>query len=298
MSIHFKMFRKALVFTIVFAPTGCTGLLRHTLVHDGRNRVYFVHEPEGQVSNAMPLVIVLHGAGNDAKKVAKMTGMNDKSNDRAFLVAYPNGTGVGMLRTWNAHLCCNPALGNGVDDVGFIKSVISRIESNYNIDPKRIYVAGFSNGAMMSQVVACQLADRIAAIAPVAGPVDPSACTPSEPMSVITFHGTDDQIVRYGGGQFPSWAGGQSYASVDDTMTFWKSHDNCSTTHPPQQNGTIRINRFSDGNDGTEVVMYTIDGGNHSWPGGHRVSFFGQTPTHAISATDLIWEFFEQHPKP
>ena len=150
----------------------------------------------------------------------------------------------------------------------------------------------------MSQFVACQLANRIAAIAPVAGPVDPAACAPSDPVSVIALHGTDDHRVRYSGGQFSSGAGGQTYPGVQETVEFWKSHDNCTTTHPPQQDGSVRMERFSDGDNDTEIDLYTIDGGNHSWPGGRRVSVFGQTPTHAISATDLIWEFFEQHPKP
>lgn len=189
-------------------------------------------------------------------------------------------------------------MGDGVDDVGFIEAVIRRIELDYNIDPKRVFVAGFSNGAIMSQVVACRLANRIAATAPVAGPVDPATCTPSDPVSVIAFHGTDDQRVRSNGGQFSSGAGGQTYPGVQDVVAFWKSHDNCTTTHPPQQNGSVRIERFSDGDNDTEVVLYTIDGGNHSWTGGRRVSVFGQPPTNVISATDLIWEFFEQHPKP
>lgn len=97
MSVHSRIFDYALLLTFICIPsTGCTALIRHTLVHEGRNRVYFVHEPEAPVSNPVPLILVLHGAGNDAKDVADMTGMNDKSNDEGFLVAYPNGTGVGL----------------------------------------------------------------------------------------------------------------------------------------------------------------------------------------------------------
>jgi polyhydroxybutyrate depolymerase len=279
----------------------CTGLTKHPLVHDGRNRVYYLHEPANYTNPApvpVPLVIVLHGAANDGCDAARMTKMNDKSDDEGFLVAYPNGTGWCWNRTWNADLCCDPARANGVDDVGFIEAVMDEIEGNHRVDPKRIYVAGFSNGAMMAHVAACRLADRIAAIAPVAGPVDPGACTPSAPVSVITFHGDADQRVRYGGGQFPASIGGQSYPSVHDVVEFWCAHDHCTTSLPPHETGSVRIEEHTDGDDDTAVVLYTILGGNHSWPGGQQVSWLGQPPTQAESATDRIWEFFAQHPKP
>lgn len=282
--------------------TGCCGgLTKHTLVHDGTSRVYYLHEPANYTNPApvaVPLVIVLHGAGNDGCDAARMTKMNDKSDDEGFLVAYPNGKGCCWTRTWNAHLCCDPARANGVNDLGFIEAVLDEIEAGHNVDPKRIYVAGFSNGAMMAHVAACGLADRIAAIAPVAGPVDPSACTPSVPVSVIAFHGDADQRVRYGGGQFPASIGGQAYPSVQDAVNFWRTHDHCTNDPPPQQTGSVRIEEHTGGDDGTAVVLYTILGGNHSWPGGQQVSLLGQSPSQAESATDRIWEFFEQHPKP
>jgi polyhydroxybutyrate depolymerase len=278
----------------------CVGLTKHTLVQDGTSRVYYLHEPANCTNPApvpVPLVIVLHGAGNDGCDAARMTKMNDKSDDEGFLVAYPNGTGWCWNRTWNARLCCDPARACGVNDVGFIEAVLDEIEAGHNVDPKRIYVTGFSNGAMMAHVAACHLADRIAAIAPVAGPMEPSACSPA-PVSVIAFHGDADQRVRYDGGQFPPSIGGQSYPSVQDVVNFWRTHNHCTTSLPPQQTGSVRIEAHTGGDDGTDVVLYTILGGNHSWPGGQQVSLLGQPPTQAESATDRIWEFFAQHPKP
>jgi len=277
--------------------TGCHGMERHTIRHGDRNRVYYLHKPKNVAAGAVPLVIMLHGAASDGPDAAIMTRMNEKADSEGFLVAYPNGTGWGVRRTWNAGVCCGPALEGGVDDVGFIEDVLSEIESGNLIDPKRIYVGGFSNGAMLANRVGCQLAGRVAAIAAVAGTFDPSSCQPSAPVSVIAIHGTADELVDYDGGQFPPIAGRRSYVGAADATSFWKAQNHCAMTSEPVVYDNVRKARFSRCDDGAEVVLYTIEGGNHSWPGGRRVSIFGGAPSPDLPATDLIWEFFAAHPK-
>lgn len=195
-------------------------------------------------------------------------------------------------------MCCGPALESGTDDVGFIDGVLSEIEADHPIDPKRVFVAGFSNGAMLAHKVACELAPRVAAVAGVAGSMEPAACQPTAPISVMAIHGTADDRVEYDGGQFPSIAGGRSYASAPDTVSFWKTHNHCAMTNTPVEYDNVRKARFSRCDDGVEVVLYTIDGGTHSWPGGRRVSVFGGPVTPDLPATDVIWDFFAAHPKP
>ena len=288
----------AFAFIIICAGSGCHHLSKQRIMHDGLNRVYYLHEPENLTSPGtptLPLVVVLHGLSDDGPDAAKMTQMNAKSDEEGFLVAYPNG----QNRGWNAGLCCETPLSSNIDDVGFIDALMTDIDglSSVDVDQKRIYVAGFSNGAMMAQRVGCELAHRIAAVAAVAGPVDSNNCTPAAPVSVIAIHGQDDQRVLYNGGQFPPLLGGQSYPGAHDSTEFWRIHNSCSPG-VPQQVGPVQVEQHTGGANGTEVVLYTIPGGNHSWPGGRRVSPLGEPPMTVISATDFIWEFFEQHPKP
>jgi polyhydroxybutyrate depolymerase len=149
----------------------------------------------------------------------------------------------------------------------------------------------------LSHLVACRLADRVAAVATVAGTLDPTLCQPSAPMSAIAIHGTADKLVDYEGGQFPRIVGGRSYVGAADAASFWKAHNHCAITTEPVVYDNVRKTRFSRGDAGTEVVLFTIEGGNHSWPGGRRVSIFGSPPSPDLPATDLIWEFFAAHPK-
>jgi polyhydroxybutyrate depolymerase len=281
---------------------GCAGLARHNMVHDGVDRSYYLHEPEireGTIQGPMPLVVVLHGAGSNGPSAAKRTQMNPKADEEGFLAAYPNAIRFRWIRLWNAGICCGPAVSENVDDVGFIKTVIEDIESRYDIDPKRIYVAGFSNGAMMAHRVACETVDRIAAVALVAGTADLEHCTPSEPVSVIAFHGTADPRLSYEGGDFAGHAGGLPYPGVREVVAFWRTADNCIRSLPPQESEFLRIEQHIDGGNASEVVLYTIINGNHTWPGGKRVPLiFGRRPTRAVSATDRIWVFFQRHPKP
>ena len=144
------------------------GTASKTLEFGGRTRNYLVHPPKGyDGKSSLPLVLVLHGAIQGATNVERMSGMSAKADKENFLAVYPNGTsGSGLAPTWNAGACCGYAQMNKVDDVGFLRALIDRLEHDYPIDPKRVFATGISNGGMMSYRLACEMADRIAAVAP------------------------------------------------------------------------------------------------------------------------------------
>jgi len=270
----------------------------------GLTRSYLAHVPPAYDGKTeMPMVIVLHGGGGNAQKMPGVTGMSAKADEAGFIAVYPNGTGPlnqEILLTWNADFCCGYALDNDIDDVGFIRSLIEKLEKELAIDASRIYVTGISNGGMMTYRLGCELADKIAAIAPVAGSMGDWEVNSESPVSVIIFHGTADQHVLYEGGAPIKKA--DTHDRIDKPVSyavdFWAEHNGCSTTRVREITGNIVKDSYSGGKNGTEAVLYTIIGGGHAWPGGGIASEEeNDKPTEEIYATDLMWEFFESHPK-
>ena len=271
-----------------------------TIESGGRTRTSILHVPSSYVEGtAVPLVILMHGGGGNGAQGQRAYGMDAVADREGFLVAYPNGTGnFGNLLTWNAANCCSYAYENNVDDVGFLRALVDELERTYSIDPRRIYATGMSNGGMMTYRLGCQMADKLAAIAPVAGALNETSCTPSDPLPVIVFHGTDDQHVPYNGGVGPETLYPRVDEPVSHAIDFWVGRDQCVTTPVTETSpsGNITTDTYGGGVRGTEVVLYTIRDGGHAWPGGAG-NPIGDEPTQEISASELIWEFFERHPK-
>lgn len=266
----------------------------------GRTRTYLLHIPASFNGNkAVPLVIVLHGGGGNASKTVETTGFSKKSDEAGFIVVYPNGTGrLKKILTWNAGNCCGYALEHNVDDVGFIRELINHLEKELKIDGRRIYATGISNGGMMAYRLACELSDKIAAIAPVAGAFNIER-TPENPVSVIIFHGTGDQHVLYGGGEPKKRAdrNRRTDKSVASAADFWVNHNGCSAKPNRTEKENIIMEKYTGGRKNSEVVVVTIKNGEHAWPGGKPAWRGGDIPTTEISATDEMWDFFEKHPK-
>jgi polyhydroxybutyrate depolymerase len=261
-----------------------------TLDIDGLTRNYLVHIPASYDSKApVPLLLVLHGATQSADSAERMSGMSAKADKENFLAVYPSGTG--RLPTWNSGACCGTAMQRNIDDVSFFRALIRKLEHDYAIDSKRVFVTGISNGAMMSYRLACEMADQIAAIAPVEGAQD-LACHPANPVAVIVFHGTDDHLVPFDGGSTPFQLGSKrSDTSVADTVAFWVKEDGCSSTPKHAETAVVHTDIYSGCKDSTAVALYAIQGGHHMWPG-LRIS------GNDVPATDLMWSFFVAHPKP
>jgi polyhydroxybutyrate depolymerase len=271
-----------------------------TLDSAGRTRTYFVHTPPGyDGSEKLPLVMVLHGGGGNAENAEKMSGMSDKADEANFLVVYPDGTGglADHFHTWNSGNCCGYALKNDVDDVAFLGALIDKLEYEYAVDPQRVFVTGMSNGGMMTYRMGCAAADKIAAIAPVAGSLDVE-CNPSQPVSVIAFHGTADENVPYDGGAGKKQIDGpRDDKPVSYAMGFWVKRDSCNATPQKSEKGTLRTDSYSGCAAGTEVVLNTIVGQGHAWPGSPHLRGIADKPDPTVPATNMMWDFFKAHPK-
>lgn len=272
------------------------------LTHNGIERTYILHVPASyDESEPAALVLDFHGGGGNANTQMRTSNFSALADEKGFIVAYPNGTGrqEDKLLTWNGGTCCAYAVTNQIDDVGFTRAVVADIQSKYNVDPKRIYATGLSNGAIFSYRLACDASDLFAAIAPVAGTQNYLRCTPSEPVSVIHFHGTEDSHVGYYGGAGPDSLVDVPFESVQDSIDFWLKIDQCGTNRQTESFEDIEHDAYSNCTNGTAVELYTIVGGKHAWPGGNGPAWpGGDEPTHSISATSIIWEFFAAHPKP
>lgn len=283
--------------------SGCTSSER-SIIHDGRTRTYQVHLPTSyNTHDEYPLVIVLHGGLGNSNHVEWQTGMSEKADEEGFIVVYPNGTALlqNNMLTWNAGFCCGYAYANDVDDVGFIRALIEKLQATLNIDSHRIYITGFSNGGMLTYRLGSELSNIVAAIAPVSGSIGGMATRnsplwtipePEYPVPVIAFHGMEDTTLPYNGGEPTTELGAFSYLSVNDSISFWVEHNDCVIT--PQKNvsesGNIIIDTYAATTNTADVVLYTIVDGGHSWPG-------GLGGTQEISATDIMWDFFENHSK-
>jgi len=245
----------------------------------------------------VPVVLVLHGFAQPPMTMAGFTGLNETSDREGFLVVYPGGTGFPVR--WNS----GGFRGQSGDDVGYIRAVIDDVIGSAPVDSRRVYATGMSNGAMMCYRLAAELSDKIAAIAPVAGTMAIPEAKPRRPVPVIHFHGTDDSMVGYEGpgGKVPD---GMTFKSVDQSVRTWALLNGCPeqamTTTVPDTNRdddcTVECSVYGPGKDGAEVVLYTIRGGGHTWPGRKAARFLGAS-TLDIDASTLIWEFFQRHPK-
>jgi polyhydroxybutyrate depolymerase len=256
----------------------------------GMNRSYRIHIPTGyDASTPAELLFVWHGYLENGAGVETVSQMTPLSDQNGFLLVYPEGIG----NSFNAGKCCGTAVSSNIDDVGFFDDMLAKIESEYCVDQKRVFSSGYSNGAMMSQRLACERANVVAAIGPVAGPIDVDSCAPSRPVGVVEFHGTSDPVVFYGGSS-PSGA-----QPVETTIANWEMYDSC--TPPPAQvyqMGDATCTEEATCAGGSAVRFCKIQGGGHQWPGGMSGgALLGKVSTD-ISASQTMLDFFAAHPMP
>ena len=269
-----------------------------TLRVNGVERDYLLYVPsQYQASRPAPLVLVFHGAGGRPKQMARHTGFTTLAEREGVIVVYP----AGIRRRWND--------GRGMvssDDVGFVRDLLDTVQHELSIDPKRIYATGISNGAMFSYRLACDLPGVFAGIAPVAGAM-PTAlvptCSPGSPVAIAAFQGTADPLVPYGGGGVAVRRG--RVLSATESVQRWAEADGCAAaptiTMEPDRvtDGTrVRLSSWTACEQGHDVVLYTIEGGGHTWPGDRGAGRLLGRATRDIDATMAIWSFFSAHPKP
>lgn len=261
---------------------------------DGQDRDYLVYvSTRYDPTQPTPLVFNLHGFASNPQQEMDASRMNIPAEIENFIAVYPQGTGFPLR--WSAYLTGRFASMNDhpVDDVGFISALIDSLESEYCIDPARIYVTGLSNGGGMTHRLACELADRIAAIGTVAGAYPPldMACNPSRPVPVIAFHGDADPIVPYLGSE-------SDFPPIQDWAAAWAARNGCDADPevlPPS--GSVTGIHYGSCDANADVILYTVGGGGHTWPGGNPFPEFIAGPTSEdIDATRVMWDFFTAHP--
>lgn len=271
-----------------------------TIVAGGETRTYLLHVPASiKPGKAAPLVLVFHGGGGHARNMPRFTRFDRLADEQGFIVAYPEGL--------NKHWSDSRGL-SSADDVGFIRALIAELERSQNIDPKRVYATGISNGGFFSQRLACDLADKIAAVASVAATMPESlvpACHPARPVSVLFLQGTKDPLVPIDGGAVARTHG--RCVSLAAASSFWRNRDQTSSTPatadlPDDAHDGTSVHRdvYRGGQQGTEVVVYTIEGGGHTWPGGTQYlpAFLVGKASRNLDATQTIWDFFAKHSLP
>lgn len=277
------------------APGG--RLIARQVAHDDTLRNYLLYVPAAYNGTLeWPLVLNMHGAGGTMQGQANLTGMNAVADTGHFLVAYPDGISNGAgFKGWNEE--GDPEL---FDDQGFLELLIDSVAATFAINQDRVYATGMSNGAGMSVSLACTMSDRIAAVGAVASPGTLEPCEPESPVSMLFIHGTSDTIVPYDGGvgDFVD----VDFPAVRDVFQFWADHNGCvgdpSLTEVPDlvtsDSSTVRIEAYSSCNrGGTEALLYTVENGGHTWPGGLDIPF--GFVNRDINASGEIWNFFNRN---
>jgi len=277
-----------------------------SLVVDRRERSYLVHVPRDyDGSKPVPVVLVFHGGGSNASQMVNFCGLDEKADKEGFLAVYPNGTGrTEQLLTWNAGNCCGYAAHEKIDDVAFVGKLLHDLEKSARIDADRVYATGMSNGAMMAYRLAAELSDRIAAIAPVSGPMGMDACHPKRAVPVLHFHGTDDKFAPFDGGRGERSLSQTDFYSVKHSLDCWIKANECRADPIVKEEPTsvadgTRITRktWERGKNRAEVVLIEITGGGHTWPGRKPPLLYLGRSTKNIDANDELWAFFKKHPR-
>jgi polyhydroxybutyrate depolymerase len=300
--------------TLISLPAQAGSDLRASFIHDNLKRTFNIHIPSFyDKSVQLPLVIALHGRGGNGASMILITrkGFNKLADKDGFIMVYPDGIELNWNDGRMDEEANDRAHKENIDDVGFISALIDSMIKDYNINPKRVYVTGISNGAIMSYRLACELSPKITAIAPVDGNIPyllSTHCSPSQSVSVLAINNLNDPLVPFGGGEiyghFHRVKLGR-VLSVNESIGFWVNRNRCSITpvvteepdRDPKDGTRVTRTQYINGIDETEVILYAIEGGGHTWPGGFQYLpawIIGKT-SRDIDADEIIWSFFKEH---
>ena len=261
--------------------------------HDGQQRDYILYVPESYTGDSpVPLIFNFHGYSNTAGLQMRYGDFRSIADTAGFIIVHPQGTLLRGITHWNVG---GWTVGSTTDDVGFTEALISFIASEYNVDLARVYATGMSNGGYMSFLLACQLSNKIAAIASVTGSMTPEIfndCNPQHPTPVLQIHGTTDAVVPYYGANWTK--------PIDKVMEYWVNYNNCSltaaTTTLPNINvidGSIVEHIVYDGGDNNSTAEhFKVKGGGHTWPG---TALVGPGTNYDFDASAEIWKFFSRY---
>ena len=281
-----------MVATVSFTLTYAQQTINGSIIHDGIQRDYILYIPaiyDG--GTEAPLVFNFHGFGSNANEQMLYGDFRAIADSEGFLLVHPEGTFFNGNQHWNVG---GFTIGSTVDDVGFTEALIEELAGLYTINLDRVYATGMSNGGYMSFLLACQLSEKIAAVASVTGSMTPEtfdACNPQHPTPILQIHGTNDEIVPYNGA---SWS-----RSIEDVMDYWVNYNNCdeppsTVVFPdidPTDGSTVEHIVYQNGDNNVTTEHMKVLGGRHTWPGS-AYNFPGTNQD--ISASTEIWEFFSR----
>jgi polyhydroxybutyrate depolymerase len=238
-------------------------------------RCWDIYVPPGLIGG-VPLVIDIHGWNKNSSRQRSISGFDSLASSEGFIVVWP----YGLCNSWNSgEECCSPASDDEIDDVGFIRKLIAKVSGKYNIDLNRVYLTGLSNGCSMTQRLANEASDIIAAAACMSlhllVPKDPEY----NPISVMTLFGTNDDLYLPGDGM----------PGAIENFNTWKAMNNCNGTYEVTWNSGNNVAwTYLDCDNDTEVTLVTIDGGGH-------ILYKGENTD--VNTTRLAWDFMKKFSK-
>lgn len=329
-----RLFFVFCVLMCVFYPFGLlAGVHENFLQYQGQERRYLVYTPEiyNEAYNkelSFPVVFIFHGGGGHEENAMNQTAMNETAEKYGFIAVYPDGTSsrIGNFRTWNVGNCCGRARKDNIDDVGFVSQMIDALALQYKVDTRRVYATGHSNGGMMSFRLACDIPNKIAAIAPNGGVLASEECRRSKVnVPTLHFHGTEDACAVYKGGEggqcfgemmriilpfLPNMEEKKHFEAVPDNIARWAKRNDCSSAKAITfQKGAVVCEAYQ--NCAADVTLCSIDDGGHTWPGGYYglekcrnsqdsrmckryVEIVGEI-NKDVNANEMMWQFFSKH---
>ena len=279
------------------------------ITHQYRRREFLLHTPPGHdAATPAPLVLSLHGAGGTHTLSRDSTGWSPKADTERFLVAYPEAIRTDLDKP--VSFLNNPTFWNvgqgglaeklGVDDVSYLSAIVDCVGGEYAIDRRRIFVAGFSNGAAMAMRFAIERSDLVAAVCAVAGHLWIRDQQPKHPVSMVYMAGDVDPLSPWDGGTFTTpWGRPFTSPPVRETIDRWASWIESPVVSDMPRDDGVTFTRYGPDGRGREVHLYKIAGCGHVWPGGPRVLAERITGplTDKLSATEVAWDFFRKRPK-
>ena len=281
-----------LLFTGFVFSSSAQQTINASITHDGIERDYIIYVPEiYDGSKAVPLILNFHGFGSSASQQMFYGDFRDIADTEGFLLVHPEGTTFIGNQFWNVGF---PGISSTIDDVGFTEALIDELATLYTIDLDRVYATGMSNGGFMSFLLACQLSEKIAAVASVTGSMTQDTfddCNAQLPTPVLQIHGTEDDVVLYNENNLS--------LPIPDVISYWVDHNNCETTPTTttlpdvdvSDGSTIEHSVYEDGDNGITTEHMKVIGGCHTWPG----SIINTPGTNQdIDASMEIWSFFSR----
>lgn len=254
--------------------------------------------PAGQMR---PVVLVIHGGRGSAEQQRERTGFDAVALREGFTVVYPQGTALSMGgHAWNTGYLLRKQVGEA-DDIAYFDALIDLLIKQHRVDPKRVYMTGGSNGAMMMYVYAVKRAEKLAAIAPIVGAMFTFDEKPSVPLPILMINGAKDNEVPLEGGmsrnRMVSGAQGAPFKSLSDTIDFWVKANRSEPKATVVVTGGYTTTTHSATPGGAPTVSIVDSAGGHGWPG-TQSNRAENTPIQSFNGAEKAWAFLKEHRRP